>query len=517
MKYLDEQINFHFTGIGLIPGETYTYTLSAKYDVDDVDWTLVFIGTYYQVQQSSIGYDIDCTDIIRSYKWDSKRAFSIPYNSSKGLGAPLINKFKLDITIGERVESIEETIAMIYRYPHISSRVNTQLFDIFNLPTTGYYYYEMMQGIYSDAEKGDLLYLTPEVPFKLTDNYGLGIIMESSDIKIAYLQLKKGDSILKRLQSVYNQGITYNSYRLSELFSNLNDVPEYGELSIGGGKTVLLKINKECPHQGVLRNINNYLEVDEVLPEGIDIEYDDFSFTATKEDGGTNIINGKVTFYYEDYTQDDIPFDINEDSFTYTLTVGSKAITGFNFQINGENDTDCYVYYTQEYPFAEGEKCKISFNISGEQRNESVTISNITVEAGDDSLNTVNLKPSKYYLQWQDRFGGFQSQPFNGKCKYKEGFERLDIENYKGNKRPINITVSPTWELNTSWVDANLYPFYESIFVSPYLLLYDVEEDTAYNVVVTNKDYNEELWKNNKKMYNLTLTFELDKTQKIIY
>ena len=43
----------------------------------------------------------------------------------------------------------------------------------------------------------------------------------------------------------------------------------------------------------------------------------------------------------------------------------------------------------------------------------------------------------------------------------------------------------PKWKLNTKWLNKEVYPFYESIFVSPYLQLYDAKEDKLYNVLVS--------------------------------
>lgn len=130
----------------------------------------------------------------------------------------------------------------------------------------------------------------------------------------------------------------------------------------------------------------------------------------------------------------------------------------------------------------------------------------------------VDMCPSRYYLLWQDRFGSFQSQPFEKGNVFSENISNSEISNYRNERYKIQLEVQPKWEINTGWIDEKLYPFYESIFVSPYLILYDSVEDINYTVLVTDKDYTEKTFKNQgRKLFNLKLNLEKDKTQKILY
>lgn len=131
-------------------------------------------------------------------------------------------------------------------------------------------------------------------------------------------------------------------------------------------------------------------------------------------------------------------------------------------------------------------------------------------------IGMIDSCPARYYLMWQDRGGAFQSQPFNDKGTYSESFERSTTTNYKGEKLLKNITVQSKWKINSDWIDEKMYPIYESIYVSPKLLLYDSKEDNCWFVNVKG-DYTEKTFRNQKSLFNITLELEENITQKILY
>lgn len=124
---------------------------------------------------------------------------------------------------------------------------------------------------------------------------------------------------------------------------------------------------------------------------------------------------------------------------------------------------------------------------------------------------------SRYYLAWMDRFGDIQSQAFDGKIEYSEDFERNEIKDYKLRRRIIHNEVQPQWRLNTKWLKEDIYPMYESIFTSPYLLLYDTETDRAWNVILTDSNYKEKTFKTEKKLFNLEINVEANTKQNYIF
>ena len=171
-----------------------------------------------------------------------------------------------------------------------------------------------------------------------------------------------------------------------------------------------------------------------------------------------------------------------------------------------------------------------SLNVSGEQL---YNLTNRDYLAGPDepvwlgvyndeifktiNVATVDLCPSRYYLIWMDRTGAYQCQRFNKKVTHSENITNTNIINYLDEMRPVVKSVKDTWVVNSDWLSEREYKCYESIFVSPYVYLYDTETDEGYWVNIANKSWTEKTNKNDKKPYNLSLTLESNRDQKIIY
>lgn len=129
---------------------------------------------------------------------------------------------------------------------------------------------------------------------------------------------------------------------------------------------------------------------------------------------------------------------------------------------------------------------------------------------------TFDACPKRYYLMWQDRYGSFQCQAFNNYSNYSETFERAEVQDYQNRRRNATINIQSKWQLNSGWISEQLYPFYESIYTSPILLLYDTEENKTHSVLISG-DYQEKTYRNQKKMINMELELQENKTQNMIY
>lgn len=129
----------------------------------------------------------------------------------------------------------------------------------------------------------------------------------------------------------------------------------------------------------------------------------------------------------------------------------------------------------------------------------------------------VDQCPADYYLIWMDRTGAYQCQPFNKKVTRKENITSTDIVNFRDEKRVVSKVVTNEWTVNSDWLTYTEYKDFESLFVSPYLYLYDVKNDEGYWVNVTNKSWEEKSSTNNKKPFNLKLTLTANTSQNIIY
>lgn len=125
---------------------------------------------------------------------------------------------------------------------------------------------------------------------------------------------------------------------------------------------------------------------------------------------------------------------------------------------------------------------------------------------------------SRYYLAWVDRYGDIQSQAFEGKkVEFSESFSTAEIIDYKMRRRVVKNEVQPAWKLKTGWLSEDIYPMYESIFTSPYLLLYDTETDRSWNVIIKDNKYTEKTYKNQKSLISLEFNVEENKTQNNIF
>lgn len=125
--------------------------------------------------------------------------------------------------------------------------------------------------------------------------------------------------------------------------------------------------------------------------------------------------------------------------------------------------------------------------------------------------------PAKYYLQWIDRYKGVQCQPFSGKNAYEINYGVTNILSRYNEKSPTAYNNTYQFEINTGWLTDDVYPLYESIFVSPQLKLYDTENDICHNVIVVDKNFKEKTRKNQGKLYNFTLKLEINTDETILY
>lgn len=131
-------------------------------------------------------------------------------------------------------------------------------------------------------------------------------------------------------------------------------------------------------------------------------------------------------------------------------------------------------------------------------------------------IGIMDACPKRYYLMWEDRLGGFQSQAFNDSIQYSEDFQNTETINYKDERKKSFISLQPKWKLSSGWINENAYCIYESIFTSPTLRLYDSHEDVLYNVI-TSGNFVEKTYRNEKRLLNLTLDLEAISKQQIIY
>lgn len=134
------------------------------------------------------------------------------------------------------------------------------------------------------------------------------------------------------------------------------------------------------------------------------------------------------------------------------------------------------------------------------------------------SVASIDYCPARYYLQWRDRYGAQQMQPFNSTIQYKQDFSRLETKNYRETRKLSNLSIQPKWTLNTGFLSDYKYPYYESLLVSPWIKLYDTQEDCIYDVIIKTTDYTEKTYLNqDANLFNLEIEVEQTDKQNILY
>ena len=139
--------------------------------------------------------------------------------------------------------------------------------------------------------------------------------------------------------------------------------------------------------------------------------------------------------------------------------------------------------------------------------------------SGGDWIKAIELDPcpADFYCIWVDRLGGTQCQPFEKRSVMKENIIISNITDYRERTRPYNKSVEYSWDLNTDWIDEKSYRTYESILVSPYIYLYDVQKDLGYWVICNQNSWTEKTVKNQKQLFNFNITLTANKNQKLLF
>lgn len=125
--------------------------------------------------------------------------------------------------------------------------------------------------------------------------------------------------------------------------------------------------------------------------------------------------------------------------------------------------------------------------------------------------------PAPFYLIWMDRTGAYQCQPFTKRIDYSESIATTNVTNMLGEERPYEKNVTSQWTLHTDWMDDDSHKAYESVLTSPWIYLYDTENDQGWYVNCTDSNWTDRKYKNQKRMFYLTINLKSIGTQEMIY
>ena len=486
-----------------------------RYDVS-IDSTLVFVGnTYLEANKNPI---IDVTDIIKNYVGVNRPPFDTTAKKSS-----VYKTVSVKIYINNTNYTQSSNVFMLYENPQYNSNVSTTILDTF--VTQNIYTMPMLQGWDYGANEGYLLPTYPAMPSnnftfdmvcgyqnmpminQFTINYTNGLTNEPTYVNIA------GNGVYQ-----YSLPMSTLLDSVSEDFTITSPVSDYFKPTTRGW---------------TITQDNDILKLQQKLIGANNVAFDEaaviytsrglvFREQITNTSPVSNTFAGTVTISFEpNYMPSSVRVELRRsgvriDLVTFTPqqlptgTTSVEATFGASYSpISTYNNTvtlQATIDYTKVATICDATSMDIT-TFSPINTNQRYTY---TIAKFDNQ--------SRYFLKWKDRYGMPQCQPFGGTYKYSESISKNTITDYKNTKKIIDISNTPKWLLNSKWIKQEYYPFYESIFVSPYLQLYDSKEDKLYNVILTNTEYDEKTFNNqNRQLFNLQLEVGLDTTKTMIY
>lgn len=532
MTYLDEQIVFGVS-ISDIESGTYTYTLQ-RYDFSESIWNDVFVGNTY-IDSSQTQCTLDLSDIVRNYKWNPTLVQTSGEVLTEG-GLQMINDFRVRLIVDdEYLYSNDIYVMMAYRYPNKKSRMNINDID---MTSTTFKLHNLLQGYDSYTNQTELV---PKIPFVRTDNYRFGFVGEVTRAdggSLTPVMLtgeypdKEDDSYM--LESNVGKGTMIYHDTLNSIYSHLIGVEEGfvpTRLYVNGNP--FADVMKECPRQYIHIEEKTYVLLEHPFDFGIYADEIKNRGNVYMESDNAEVLivhtedafNDVIVYLYdkngEPYDSFSIALDYNGHKEYQFRGDSDFAFIRIFYGMEGGSEASWRDFIPTNSVIGDFEHNTNTFKISMDVDTRedyimnitNIDISGIVMETRTDNSN---VSKSRYYLMWQDRLGGFQSQPFDGKYKFSNKFTTNKIQSYQGVTRNVYWQDNAQWTINTGWLSEELYPYYESIYVSPFLLLYDVEEDEQYSVLITDTDYNEKTWSSEKKLFNLTINVEQAHKQTIL-
>lgn len=508
MRYLDEDLIIIVTGFTAPVSQTYQYVIQVRND-DGLTYTTLFNGNCFLTSgQTSKTFYVN--DILNSNGID----YNVPVNSYKAVYQHSL--YVVRLYIGNAAYSTAENVILAYRYPNRKAYLEKDL----PYRTWGSYFaYNYIQGdklpripyvssaVFPFVEC--IQFSTNfEAPFKYY--YGYEGAISGTDKDVQTLQYRPNTLYSNPLSTLFSStsintqydGDSYLTFNL-QMYSSITRT---WQLNITGSTTTaqtvsaITMINGSKTDYNIRRassyvdvyagNKETYLGRFSIEGEGtktIEIDYANFGRTDAvltlhfKYASGTRDSEGYIYLHSGDFDRTFYNFNIKFNKVAYYSTQG--GLDGYNIH-NLE-------VYTQNHPSLWRDKI---FNAA-----------------------QIDVCPEKHYLIWKDRLGSYQSQPFEKQETYSEELSRDTRTDYKGHTSIYHAYVLPKWKLNTGWISEHDMPYYESIYCSPVVKLYDTKEDKIYDVNVTDSTYTEKTVRNqSRKLFNIELNVELDKKQQMI-
>lgn len=482
-----------------------------RYDVS-INGALVFVGNaYLEANENPI---IDVTDIIKNYVDVNRPPFDMAAKKSS-----VYKTIDVKIYINDTSYTQSSNVFMLYENPQYNSNISTTILD--NFVAQNIHTMPMLQGWDYGANEG---YLLPTYPAKPIDNFTFDMVCAYQNMPMInqfIVNYNNGLTNQPTYVNIAGNGVYQYSVPMSDLLTSVSEdititspVSDYFK-PYGSGWSVtqdddilkLQSINKTPIDEAVviytsrglafIEQITNISSITNVFTGTATISFDPAympnSIRVELKKSGVKV--DMVTF-----TPEQLP--TGTTSVEATFGVAYSDVSTFRNMVTLQATID----YTKVATICDATTMDVLTwsPVNSNQRYK------YTIAKFDNQ--------SRYFLKWKDRYGMPQCQPFGGTYKYSESINKNTVTDYKNTKKIIDISNTPKWLLNSKWIKQEYYPFYESIFVSPYLQLYDAKEDKLYSVILTNTEYDEKTFNNqNRQLFNIQLEVELDTTETMIY
>ena len=482
-----------------------------RYDVS-INGALVFVGnTYLEANKNPI---IDVTDIIKNYVDINRPPFDMAAKKSS-----VYKTIDVKIYINDTSYTQSSDVFMLYENPQYNSNVTTTILD--NFVAQNIYTMPMLQGWDYGANEG---YLLPTYPAKPIDNFTFDMVCAYQNMPMInqfIVNYNNGLTNQPTYVNIAGNGVYQYSVPMSDLLTSVSEdititspVSDYFK-PYGRGWSVtqdddilkLQSINKTPIDEAVVIYTSRGLAFIEQITNISTI---------------TNVFTGTATISFDPaYMPNSIRVELKKSGVRVNMviftpdqlpsgTTSVEATFGALYSPISEYHNTVTLQATIDYT-------KVA-TICDATTMDVLTWSPVNSNQRYKYTIAKFDNQSRYFLKWKDRYGMPQCQPFGGTYKYSESINKNTVTDYKNTKKIIDISNTPKWLLNSKWIKQEYYPFYESIFVSPYLQLYDAKEDKLYSVILKNTEYDEKTFNNqNRQLFNLQLEVELDTTETMIY
>lgn len=493
----------------------------------------IFNG-YVFIQEGQTYLDLDLGDILADEKYNFNFLKVDEYYNrivnANGRTNGWYNRYKvvLDLEVGGLITYPE--VCLCHEYP------TKDLFGTDNkipeIDSSEEYNFPFMQG-YENNSGMPTFKLLPTYPYVLTDNFGFGYTYYVTKENVEQRQsdtITFADGMSGTFSNTFTEaGFNYRYWNMNTFLSNVQptyknswlQIPEFPTISdreyrtldaegnlplyqypkiltisglnynvfTGDGKTFYMSTLTNIANNEafLIESLENPNIIDEVhlKPDTTIVSHINYgSVNAVElEAGYTNVETYKELEGFNTYLKE------NWESWTSQKKedlIGFMDVIFFPYEFDGILNEVGYAY--------------------GSLRGSNVKIAKFETCLSD------------YYLMWVDRTGGIQCQPFKNVATMRLNYTDSTSTNMRGYKRLIGQKNSLKWTINTDWINEELYPYYESIYTSPILVLYDVKNDKSFNVLVTDTEYVEKTMKNQAgKLFSLTLNVENNREDKAIW